>query len=327
MSDKSRDIAAPGGAGRFVTRTLGNVNFLVAAAILLLAAAGWNAIVEAMHLVTEKLPVPWPAGVDVSDKFVMTSMPEKMGPYEFVSADGEIDFDGEKGDFRRDGRADGEGDYDLPGDLMESLGIGTFTDERNLPLRRSNWLTIRTYRDSRRPPGDPLRYWRLEVYYYTGGVGLVPHVPEICSVAGGAQWVRTTDIPVTIDGVEAPWGKGPLSLQRALFQQTDSSGAAIRRFVQYYIFSLNGSPATSRNEVRLALGSLFVRHAYFAKIQFAPVPAVQKTDRGLTYRLPDPAEADPAARDFMKHFMPHVLKMLPMPRDIAKLDAGDGKTQ
>ncbi len=327
MSDTSQDAAAPKGAGRFVARTLGNANFLVAVVILLLAAAGWSAIVEAMHLVTEKSPVPWPVAVDVNDKFIMTAMPDRMGPYEFVSADGEIDFDREKQDFVKDGRPDGEGDYDLPGDLMESLGIGTPTDEGNLPLRRSNWFTIRTYRDNRKPPGDPLRYWRLEVYYYTGGVDLVPHVPEICIQASGAKWVGTTPLPVAIVGAEAPWGTSPPAFQRALFQQTDNSGAAISQFVQYYIFSLNGSPATSRNEVRLALGSLFVRHAYFAKIQFAPAPVVQRTDRGLTYSLPDPAEADPAAEDFVKHFMPHVLKMLPMPQDVAKLDSGDGKTQ
>ncbi|MBL7133729.1 MAG: hypothetical protein ISS78_06495 [Phycisphaerae bacterium] len=329
MSDKSQDITAPDGAVRFVARTLGNANFLVAAAILLLAAAGWNVAVWAMHLATEKSPVPWPAPVDVNDKFVMTTMPDRMGPYEFVSADGEIDFSRDKQDFVKDGRPDGEGDSDsdLPGDLMESLGIGTYTDQTNLPLRRSNWLTIRTYRDNRRPPGDPLRYWRLEVYYYTGGVDLVPHTPERCLVAGGAEHLGTTAMPVAIDGVDEPWGPAPLAIRRALFQWTDAKSMSANQFAQYYIFSLNGMPENSPYVVRLKLANPLMRHAYFAKAQFAPAPAVQMTDRGLTYRLPTPAEADPAAEDFVKHFMPHVLKMLPMPQDVAKLDSGDGKTQ
>ena len=326
MSDTSQDIAVDEGAGRSAATSLFNVHFLVAGAILLLAAVAWSSIVEGMHLVTEKSPVPWTARVEVNDKFVLTSMRDPMGPFEFVSADGEIDFDSKKQDFVKDGRPDGEGDYDLPADLMESLGIGTPTDEGNLALRRSNWFMIRTYRDNRRPPGDPLRYWRLEVYYYTGGVDLVPHVPEICTQAAGAKWVGTTPLPVAIEGAESPWDKNA-AFQRALFQQTDNNGAAISSFVQYYIFSLNGLPATNRNEVRLALGSLFIRHAYFAKVQFAPVPVVQRTSRGLTYRLPDPAKTDPAAADFVKHFMPHVLKMLPMPQDVAKLDSGDGKKQ
>ncbi len=325
MSDTSQDAAAPKDAWRFVVAwALRNVHFLVAAAILLVAAAGWNVVAEVLQLATEKSPVPWPARVEVNDKFVMISMPNKMGPFEFVSADGEIDFSPKKQDFIKDGRPDGEGDYDLPGDLMESLGIGTPTDEGNLALHRSNWLTIRTYRDNRRPPGDPLRYWRLEVYYYTGGVDAVAHVPENCIQAAGANWVGTTSLPVAIDGVEPPWGKNTV-FQRALFRQTDKTGAAVNSFVQYYIFSVNGSPATSRNEVRLTLGSLFIRHAYFAKIQFAPAPAVQRTSRGLTYSLSDPAETDPAAEDFVKHFMPYVLEMLPMPEDVAKL--ASGKTQ
>jgi len=327
MSDTLQGFAVDEGAGRSVAASLFNVHFLVAGAILLLAAAGRKPIMDALHMAIQKSPVPWTAPVEVNDKFVMTSMPDRMGPFEFVSADGEIDFSPKTQDFIKDGRPDGEGDYDLPGDLMESLGIGTPTDEGNLALRRSNWFTIRTYRDNRRPPGDPLRYWRLEMYYYTGGVDLVPHVPENCSVAAGAQYLGTTDIPVTVDGVDVPWSNTPLAFQRALFQRTESSGES-SQFVQYYIFSLNGSPATGRDEMRMKqFVSLFIRHAYFAKVQFAPVPVVQRTSRGLAYRLPDPAETDPAAVDFVKHFMPHVLKMLPMPQDVAKLDAGDGKKQ
>jgi len=325
MSDKSQGIAAPEGARRFIARTLCDANFLVAAAILLLAAGGWNVVVRAMHLATEKSPVPWPAAVDVNDKFIMTAMPDRIGPYEFVSADGEIDYSGEKQEFIKDGRPDGEGDYDLPGDLMESLGVGTYTDQTNLPLRRSNWLTIRIYRDNRKPLGHPLRYWKLEVYYYTGGVDLVPHTPERCLVAGGAQYLGTTVMPVTVDGVDEPWGTTPLAVHRALFLWTDKRTMSANKFAQYYIFSLNGMPENNPYVVRLKLASPFVRHAYFAKVQFAPAWIVQRTDRGLTRIVPDPAEADPAAKDFMKHFMPHVLKILPTSQDVAKLDSDDGK--
>ena len=307
---------------RFWGRAMWSPHFLVAFAILVLTAAGWGVAVNVLKLATEKSPVPWPAGVEVNDKYVITSLPDKMGPFEFVSADGELDYDPKAQGFHKDGRPDGE-DKVAP-DVMELLGIGTASDERNLPLRRSNWLATRTYRDSRRAPGDPLRYWRLEVYYYTGGVDLVPHTPEICAVAGGAQWLGTTNMPVTIDGVAAPWGNTPLAFQRAMFQRTDMQGAAAGQFVQYYIFCLNGSPKSSRNEVRFALGSLFVKHAYFAKVQFAPLPVVQQQAGGLVFAVPDPAQADQAVADFVKYFMPCVLKTLPTPRDIDRLDAGAG---
>jgi len=323
MTDQQLEINKEPGPVRVIVRGLGGFHFLVALAIIVLTAGGWQLAVNALELATEKAPVPWPAGVEVNDKFVITSMPDKMGPFEFVSADGELDFDPKTQGFRKDNLPDGEGE--VAPDLMELLGIGTATDERNLPLRQSNWLSIRTYRDSRRPAGDPLRYWRLEVYYYTGGVDLVPHTPEICAVAGGAQWLGTTDMSVTIDGVEAPWGNTPLAFQRALFQRTDMQGAAVGQFIQYYIFCLNGSPKNSRNEVRFALGSLFVKHAYFAKVQFAPLPAVQQQAGRLVYAIPDPAQADLAVADFVKYFMPYVLKTLPMPKDIERLDAGSEK--
>ena len=307
---------------RFWGRAMWSPHFLVAFAIIVLTAGGWQLAVSALELVTEKLPVPWPAGVEVNDKYVMTAMSDRMGPFEFVSADGELDFDPKTQGFRKDGLPDGEGE--VAPDVMELLGVGTATDARNLPLRRSNWLSMRTYRDSRKPAGDPLRYWRLEVDYYTGGVDLVPHTPERCIVAGGGQWLGTTGLPVTIDDVEAPWGNTALAFQRALFQRTDMQGAATGQFVQYYIFCLNGSPKSGRNEVRFALGSLFVKHAYFAKIQFAPVPAVQQAGGRLVYAIADPAQADLAAADFVKHFMPHVLKTLPTPKDIERLDAGAG---
>jgi hypothetical protein len=322
VTDQQLEIVEEPGLTRTLWRAFASPHFLVAFAILVITAGGWQLAVHALELATEKTPVPWPAGVEVNDKYVMTAMPDKMGPFEFVSADGELDFDPKTQAFLKDGLPDGEGE--VAPDVMDLLGIGTATDERNLSRLRSNWFSIRTYRDNSRPAGDPLRYWRLEVYYYTGGVDLVPHTPEICAVAGGALHLGTTDMPVTIDGVEEPWGNKPLAFQRALFQRTDMQGTAAGQFVQYYIFCLNGSPKNSRNDVRFALGSLFVKHAYFAKVQFAPLPAVQKAAGGLVWAVPDPAQADRAVADFVKHFMPFVLKTLPMPKDIERLDSGAG---
>ena len=250
----------------------------------------------------------------------MTAMPDKMGPFEYVSADGEL-YPGKKpGTYVEDGKPDGQAEFDE--ELMSLLKIGTPTDTHNLPLRQSNWLSVRIYRDTRRPVGDPLRYWRLEVYYYTGGVDLVPHVPEKCAVASGADWMGTTPLPVVLPGETEPWGPKPLPLRRALFSKTD--GGYTQQFLQYYIFSFNGRPMYDRNQVRWALGNLFVKHAYFAKIQFAPLPVPYWAGNRLAGQLPDPAEADKGAADFAEHFMPSILKMLPMPQEIARLDAGAG---
>ena len=178
----------------------------------------------------------------------------------------------------------------------------------------SNWLAIRTYRGTRLPTRHPLRYWRLEVYYYTGGVDPVPHVPETCAVAGGAAYVGTVEFSVRVpDQAPAPWGGRDVVFNRAMFEKTDIRTGRTIQYVQYYTFSLNGRPENSRSAVRFALASPFLKHAYFAKIQFAPVPV---------YGAADPTAIDSPARDFARHFLPFVLKALPMPADVEKLDAG-----
>jgi hypothetical protein len=297
-------------SGPPAARSWGNLladrHFLAAVLILAASAAGWNAWVRLAKLATVKYPVPWPAGVQVNEGYRMTSLAERIGPYAFVSGDGVLEFN-KDGTPHKDGKPDGLGV--MTKETLEMLKIGTSADEKNLPRRRSNWFMIRTYEDTRVPARHPLRFWRLEAYYYTGGVDRVPHVPEICAVMGGATHLRTVDLPVTIPGAPAPWGGTPVKFQQAVFQANENRGEGSAQFAQYYIFSLNGAPEGDRTAVRLTLASPFVRHAYFAKIQFYPLIA-----------LPDPAEAREAAKDFAARVLPDVLKALPMPEDIRKLD-------
>ena len=302
-----RDERLAGRAARPAASRQGLIHFAVAAAILGIAAGGWSVAVEVLRIAVRKKAVPWPAGVEVDEEFRMVSLPGRLGPYQFVDKDGEIARD-DRGLPKKDGRPDGE--IEIPDDLMEQLKIGTGTDETNRPERRSNWFVARFYRDARVPPNRPLRYWRLETYYYTGGVDVVPHVPEICLVAGGARLVSRRDMAVSVPSAPGEWGSRPVKLRRILFERSDYQGQTLQ-YAQYYVFSLNGEPETSREVVRLKLTSPFVRHAYFAKIQFGSLTPVF-----------DPVRADEAARDFARHFLPHVLKVLPMPEEIEKLESG-----
>jgi hypothetical protein len=304
MSDAGRDIPSPRLAAA-LSWCRANRHFLAAAVLLGSAAIGWSVAVRVLKIVTRKEAVPWPAGVAVDEEFGMTSLPEKLGPYEFVAADGEIHRDPATGQPVKDGRPDG--DVSVDEETMELLKIGTSTDEKNLPERKSNWLAIRQYRDSRVPPRQPFRYWRAEIYYYTGGGDLVPHIPEICGPAGGAVHLGSDSVQVSLPGTPGPWGGGPVEFRQARFQKTELNGTT-SQYVQYYVFSLNGRPESSRNVVRLKLTSPFVRHAYFAKIQFAPLGPVV-----------DQREADKAAKEFARHFLPEALKVLPMPADMERL--------
>ena len=302
------EATRPATAGRQALRWCrDNRHFVVAAVILALTAAGWSVLVELAGWATMKQPVPWPAGVEVDDEFRMVSLPDRLGPYEFVSADGELARD-PQGRPKKDGRPDGEGIVD--DETMGLLKIGTGTDKRNRPKRRSNWFMVRTYRDSRLGPGQSFRYWRAEAYYYTGGVDLVPHVPEICGAAGGATLLSSSVIRVRVPSLPAPWN-GEIGLRRAVFEQT-ALGGGTARFVQYYVLSLNGEPETRRNVVRLRLASPFVKYAYFAKIQLGPLG-----------RVADQRLADEAARDFARNYLPEILKAVAMPRDVEALSAGE----
>lgn len=308
MSDAADSTRADSGAARVVREVVGDRHFLVAAVLLAILAGGWDVLTRWMDLATQKAPVPWPAPVEVDEDFRLTSLPDRIGPYEFVKEDGVLPLGKPKPE--PDGEPDGR-IVPRP-DEMELLDIGTYTDKRNLPRRRSNWYTMRLYRDTRLPERHPLRYWRLEIYYYTGGVDLVPHVPEICAVAGGATHVGTDVLPIPLADVHQAWGAEPVPLRRATFHRPAALGIPEARFAQYYIFSMNGRPEGGREVVRLKLASPFIRHAYFAKIQFAPQPV---------YSYTDVRAADPAAQEFARRILPTVLKFLPMPGELAEPDA------
>ena len=290
------------------------LHFAVAAVVLGGSALGWSVAVHVLKIATHKEPVVWPNGVMVDDEFHMVSLPDKIGPYEYVDRDGEIHRD-EAGRPVRDGKPDGQANVEA--ETMELLKIGTGTDKRNLPERKSNWLAIRTYRDSRVRPDQRLRYWRAEMYYYTGGVDLVPHVPEICGVAGGAILIGSDEISITLPGAPGAWGQRTIDFRRTRFEKTDLVGRKFR-FAQYYVFSLNGRPECERYQVRWKLASPFIRRAYFAKIQFAPLGAVA-----------DQRKADEAAKEFARHFLPEALKVLPLSPDAAAsgADVADGQEQ
>jgi hypothetical protein len=282
-------------------RLRGLVHFGVAAAILGISAVGFKSAIEFLELATEKQPVPWPKGVSVDrETFKWENLPREFGGRYVLVGDGEL--------FKQiDGIPDGE--VTLGDDIMTTLGIGTGWDKDRFPDRSSNWYVARVYRDKTRSPGDPLQYWQLQVYYYTGALDTVPHVPERCLAAGGATLAGSQSVTITIPKLPSPWDE-PLNLRRTLYERQNPTTMSTNEYAQYYVFSLNGRPESSWETVRLELAKPWVRHCYFAKIQFYPRGPVANTE-----------QIDRAADEFMNHFLPVVLKALPMPSDVEALGA------
>jgi len=280
-----------------------NRHFLIAVCTLGLATVGWYGVVKGGNLATTKEAVEWPKGLEVDGDCRVTSMPKKVGPY-VLAKDGELERN-DDGAPEFDGRPDGE--VVLPEDVMESLKINTVLDRRRRRERKSNWYFVGIYRDTEQEEfSNPHRYWRVEIFYYTGGLDTVPHVPERCLVAGGARLLDSEGVKFHVPAAQPPWDD-PLTFRRTRYEVADRLGFGARRYAQYYAFSLNGKPEDSWKRVRLTLSYPWVRRCYFAKFQFAPLGPIT-----------DQAETDRAAERLARHFIPVLQNILPMPEAVAK---------
>jgi hypothetical protein len=115
------------------------------------------------------------------------------------------------------------------------------------------------------------------------------------------------EVAFTLDEGDVPWGK-KVAFTRAGFGRRGVNG----QIVQYYTFSLNGYNEPSWKKVRWHLAtSPWEKYCYFAKIQFAPIAPVT-----------DLAATDRAAEQFVREFLPHVLKALPSSSQVELLNAG-----
>jgi hypothetical protein len=287
---------------RFSLGDRGQRHFVLAALILGLAAGGWSWTVKTLKWAVHKEAVPWPEGVRVSQEFALQTLATQMGPYHMVREDGRLDTDA-RGELRRDGRPDGE--VLLEDDVKEVLGVGTSADRTRYGARQSNWYCVRIYEDMR--PDAAFRFWQLEVYYYTGALDKVPHVPERCWIAGGATLLGGQNVTFEAPGLTNGWSSP--AVRRTQFEVTDRLGMKTSRSTQYYVFDFNGRPEESWKMVRLRLNDPRLRRCYFAKIQFGPLSEVQ-----------DVVQADQAAGEFFRAALPHVMKVLPSPEQLNALE-------
>ena len=271
-----------------------NGHFLVALLIL-------GAVAGAIGMLgwVVKQPVPWPEGVEVDKEFRLLSLPSRFGPYVKVVKDGVFS--------EADGQPDGE-IISKPDDVRK-LGIGTTYDKARYPDRRSNWYVSRIYEDERiADERHPHKFWRLDVYYYTGLRDKVPHVSERCLWVAGATVLSSKPIAFRAPEARKPWNRH-IDFQRVYFE-LGSPGELPTEAVDYYVFSLNGKPERSWELVRLALSLPMPRYVYFAKIQFSPM---------ARSRVDTVEGADEAATEFIKHALPSIIKMLPSAADIDKV--------
>jgi hypothetical protein len=265
-------------------------------------------------------PIAWPApvAVDQNNGFVLTSLPEAFaGRYELAEAP-------PKGE---------PGTLAVNEDTKETLHIGGPVDKERFSQRKSNWMYSAYYYDSTFDGlvKKPRRYkeltqgaeaaglWRLDVYYYTGLADAIPHVPEICGRAGGLTVMQDQCGDVNFKLPQPVWlSSSEKAASSVTFHKTQLESTAFDSHykLEYYVLMVNGAPYTDRQVARVALAKDLVlgrKHVYYAKIQFAPIVVT------------DPALAQEAAGEFVKAFLPQVLKMLPSAQDVKDVNSSAKK--
>jgi len=283
-------------------RCAANRHFLIAVVVLGGSWLGWRIAVEALKVVTDKEAVAWPVGVRVDQSdFRILSLPTVLGPFR-LAEDGEL-YKNKDGTPKLDGIPDGE--TVIVENVMELLKIGTSRDAKMVSRRKSNWYLSRRYVDTRKKRGEAFWLWSLDMAYYTGGLDMVPHVPERCLIAAGMTLLGGDDVRLHVPRAPEPWNV-PITFRRIRYEVPRLS----RRGAQYYVFSLNGYPEAKWTAVRSKLSRPWGKYAYFAKIQFEPVGQVT-----------DMNKADDVANEFMGYVLPEALKTLPTPQDLERLES------
>jgi len=197
--------------------------------------------------------------------------------------------------------------------------LGTFTmirEDPPLPPEQQEALGTdiyisRIYQDMTWPETEPGALMRLHVAYYTGTVDTVPHVPQRCYVAGGAQpvdesiptielsgssFVNTGDRWLAVgqldrEGTTIPSPNVPMT------QFAFRGGGGTSNVL--YTFVANGQFLPTSKDVRLEAFSLSDRYSYYCKVEV------------LCVGVEDQQLAQQRVAAFLSDALPEIMACLP----------------
>lgn len=114
---------------------------------------------------------------------------------------------------------------------------------------------------------------RVLVTYYTGQPDQVPHIPDRCQIAAGYSPAGSRRVEMELD-----YGGERLTvpLRISKFSKQTRLGSEMR--VVAYTFYVNGQFEEERNRVRLRLGRLGERYAFYSKIEVTLLPTPRSDD-------------------------------------------------
>ncbi len=220
--------------------------------------------------------------------------------------------------------------HNLIATLPLEKGDYTFLEDQKLPpeivdeLGTEDYLS-RTYEDLSVPAGQPGRYVRLHVAYYTGLVDTVPHVPDRCFVVGGAQHKGLHAEVLALDpALVTERENGPGFTAYAQIDPRDQRDTGVGTTVTLperdidavrftfgpeqtsdtdrhviYFFAANGKYLASPNAVRAQGFDIRDTHSYYCKVE---VMILGETD-------PDKVVA--GTTKLLNTFLPEIMACLP----------------
>lgn len=274
--------------------------FLIAVAVLALAAVGLNAGTRAMQLHFKKLPVPLRHKLDDA----RSGVPTKLGGWVMIHEQSTLDPDVQHSlgtkefVFRTYVNANVIGEEDAA-KLAED--VADDDPARGRKLRERHDLMQKIQRE------HPEAVMWMNVTYYTGMVDTVAHVPDRCMVADGYEPKVTKLVNLTA----GPAGGAPardIQARFATFEDQTGTGRVSRNVA--YFFHCNGEFDPSPVGVRGRLQNLFERHGYYAKVEFMtdePARAVASESDRRTVE----ARSVAAMSDLLTAALPEIERCLP----------------
>ncbi len=181
------------------------------------------------------------------------------------------------------------------------------------------------YEDTSWPKGTPGRQVRIHVAYYTGTADTVPHVPERCFTAAGAQWLGKYSAVLDVNGPDYVTERQPdgstqiyaasavargesriptTDVPATVFAFSDSQGRQASNVV--YFFAANGGFFANPDEVRANGFDPTDRFAYYCKIE---IQCFDVTDSKL---------AEQRAASLLSGLLPEIMACLPDWVDVAE---------
>jgi len=218
-------------------RVFGSVHFLITAGVLLAAAVGLEAMCRVLNIVFAKEAV----GVLKP----LEEFPESFGSrFELAR-----EMDNPKNNLHK-------GKMRMTADVEAVLG----TDEH------ITWL----FKDNAHSTARSLAYVRVHLAYYTGLLDAVPHIADVCQLAGGAESAGASrEVTWTVGNLPAPWRQWEQTRMRrsAFVRKLRRRGE--HRSIIFYVFSVNGEQANDRVAVRWSLADPTKKHCYYVKIEIS----------------------------------------------------------